>query len=388
MNTFPIFLLPKGEIMMTARIEEGEIKILKKTLFPSNKRYSISEAGLAACLDKEKKLIIYGFLKQDGEMEDITILPFPSMISPKSICILKNHFILGGENDHDFSNSINSHELVATYSILKNEFSKVEMPFKEYDKCIDDLLIDNYKVIAVDNIVYPKYLLEYDFKNPDYPHLVVSHVLPQNGTYESIKKGTLNESYIALLSSSFSMDGGGKYVNIFRRGNYQSYIRLSQWFGFTNLENEKKYFWRDILLLQKWNVLLIASNEDGIGIYNIDDSMISQIGTEDGDSIKYFNTWEKKIIKILIPPQSNDYILIVFEEGEEDNISYSFALESIEELLKHFDESDLDDDSDFYDDDEDRGGSDDGWDSEYCGACQESPCMCSDREETSMTFDY
>lgn len=388
MNTYPIFLLPKGEVMMTAKIEDNEIKILKKTLFPSNKRYSISEAGLAACLDKEKKLIIYGFLKDDGEMEDISILPFPSMISPKSICILKNHFILGGENNHDFSNNINSHELVATYSILKNEFSKVEMPFKEYDKCIDDLLLDNHKVIAVDNIVYPKYLLEYDFKNPDFPHLIVSHSLPENGTYESIKKGTLNDSYIALLSSSFGMDGGGKYVNIFRRGDYQSYIRLSQWYGMSNQDNEKKYYWRDILLLPKRNVLLIPSNEDGIGIYYIDDSMINQNGTEDCDSIQYFNSWDKKVIKILLPPQSNENILVVFEEGEEDNISYSFALESIEELLTHFDESDLDEDSDFYDDDDTWGGYDDGGDSEYCGACQESPCMCSDREKTSMTYDY
>jgi hypothetical protein len=156
----------------------------------------------------------------------------------------------------------------------------------------------------------------------------------------------------------------------------------------SNQDNEKKYYWRDILLLPKRNVLLIPSNEDGIGIYYIDDSMINQNGTEDCDSIQYFNSWDKKVIKILLPPQSNENILVVFEEGEEDNISYSFALESIEELLTHFDESDLDEDSDFYDDDDTWGGYDDGGDSEYCGACQESPCMCSDREKTSMTYDY
>lgn len=362
MKAYPIFLLPKGEVMMTAKVEDNEIKILEMTLFPSNKRYCISETGLAACLDKEKKLIIYGFLNEDGEMKDVTILPFPSMISPKSICIFKNHFILGGENNHDFSNNINSHELVATYSILQNKFSPVEMPFKKYDKCIDDLLLDNQKVIAVDNIVYPKYLLEYDFKNPDFPHLIVSHSLPENGTYESIKKGTLNDSYIALLSSSFGMSGGGKYVNIFRRGNYQSYIRLSQWYGMSNEGNEKKYIWRDILLLPNRNVLLIPSNEDGVGIYSIEDSMISENETEDSDSIQYFNSWNKKVIKILLPPQSKENVLIVFEEGEEDNISYSFVLESIEKLLTQFDELHLNNDSGFNINNDSLGGHDNGGD--------------------------
>lgn len=386
MKAYPIFLLPKGEVMMTARIDGDEIKVLKKTLFPSNKRYSISETGLAACLDKEKKLIIYGNLKDDGEMENITVLPFPSMISPKSICIIKNNFILGGENNHDFSNNINSHELVATYSIHHNKFTAVEMPFKGYEKCIDDLLLDGNKVIAVDNIVYPKYLLEYDFTNPDFPHLIVSHSLPENGTYETIKKGSTNESYVALISSSFGMDGGGRYVNIFRKGNYKSYIRLSQWYGMSDQDNDKKYYWRDILLLPNQNVLLIPSNEDGIGIYYIDDSMITEKGIEDSNSIEYINQWNKKVIKILLLPQINDKVLIIFEEGEENNLSYSFALESIEGILTQNNESD--DDDDFYYDDDSWGGYDDGGDSEYCGACQESPCMCSDRERTSMTYDY
>ncbi len=49
-----------------------------------------------------------------------------------------------------------------------------------------------------------------------------------------------------------------------------------------------------------------------------------------------------------------------------------------------------DEDFNNYDDNDDDswGGYGNGGDSEYCGACQESPCMCSDREKTSMTYDY
>lgn len=387
MKAYPIFLLPKGEIMMTAKIDGDEIKLLKKTLFPSNNRYCISEKGLSACLDKEKRLIIYGYIKDDGEMEDVSILPFPSMISPKSICILKSTFILGGENNHYFSNDIKSHELVATYSISQNKFTAVEMPFKEYDKCIDDLLLDNDKIIAVDNIVYPKYLLEYDFSNPDFPNLIVSHSLPANGTYETIKKGTLNESYIALISSSIGMDGGGRHINIFRKGNYERYIRLSHYFGMSNENDDDdkiNHYWRDILLLPNQNILFVPSNEDGIGIYLINDYMMSETDDEDSKSIMYINNWDKKAIKVLLPPENNEKVLIIFEEGDDDNLCYSFSLESIDDLLNQYYES-----CNNFDEDEDSwGGYDNGGDSEYCGACQESPCMCSDREKSSMTYDY
>ena len=193
---------------------------------------------------------------------------------------------------HDFFNNINSHELVVSYSIPSDKFTVVDMPFKEYDKCVDDLLIDNNKVIAVDDIVYPKYLIEYDFSNPDYPYLIKSYNLPENGTYERIRKGTLNEDYVALLSSSFGMDGGGRYINIFRKGFYDDYIRLSQWYGISNNneDSDKKYFWRDIYLVPNQNILLISSDEDGIGIYRIENDYMSQQDNEDSDSICYFNS--------------------------------------------------------------------------------------------------
>jgi hypothetical protein len=334
MNSYPIFLLPQGEVMATAKIEDNAIKILKRTPFPSNKRYSISEQGLAACLDKTNKLIIYGFLKDDGEMEDVEFVTFPDMISPKSICIVKNHLILGGENNHNFSNDINSYELIVTYSITGKKFSVVEMPFKEYDKCIDDLLADKHKVIAVDNIVYPKYLLEYDFSDPDFPQLIVSHSLPENGTYESIEKGTMHESHIALLSSCFGMGGSGQYINIFRKGNYERYICLSQLHDLSFPDEEKIYFWRDILMLPDRNVLLIPSNEDGIGIYVIEDDRMSEGDSEDTGSIRYLNYENKKVIKILLPPQTSEHVVVIFEEGEEENRNYSYALESIDSLLK------------------------------------------------------
>lgn len=79
MNNYPIFFLPKGEIMMSAQIKGDKIKLLRKTLFPRGKRYAISKDGLAACLDLEEKLILYGQLNEKGAFDYFRELPFPGL---------------------------------------------------------------------------------------------------------------------------------------------------------------------------------------------------------------------------------------------------------------------------------------------------------------------
>lgn len=371
MTDYPIFLLPKGEIMITAKIEEQELKLLKKTLFPSGNKYAISNNGLAACIDCEKKIILYGQINDKGDFDYIKIISFPSIISPKSLCIIKNNIVFGGENRHDFSFNISSHELVVSYSIQSDKFIVVEMPFKYYDKCVDDLLIDNNKVIAVDDIVYPKYLIEYDFSNPDYPYLLKSYNLPENGVYERIRKGTLNENYIALLSSSFGMYGVERYINIFIKGYYDNYIRLSQLYGIKNCieDSDKKFFWRDIYLVPNQNLLLISSNEDGIGIYRIEDDLMSQKDNEDSEAVYYFNSWDKKVIKILPIPNDKGKILLVFEEGEDENIKHSYEIISIDYIISsstNYIISSSTNDVEYEDDRYDSGEND--WESDYFDA--------------------
>lgn len=403
MQAYPIFLLPKGEIMMTAKIDGDKILVLEKTIFPSNKTYSISETGLAACLDNEKKIIIYGYLKEDGNMEGLVILPFPSMISPITICILKNQFLLGGDKDVFGGNY--SDKLMAKYSILQNKFTIVEMPLEinetDISSCINDILFDYNKVIVVCNLNDQNYLLEYDIKNNDFSHLTDNHILPQYSSLKYIIKVTFNNSFVALLTSCFSTKTGDRFINIFRKGNYKGYASLYQ----CN-RNYNPGDWSDILLLPDHNVLFVLSHKDGIGICFIDDSMISDNRHYYSYSIRFTNKWKKKVIKILLPPQINDKILLIFEEEYDNNLLYSFALESIEEILKQYNVSDEDyfntshsvniepdekslnqynesesDDDDLYNDFSSSDRYYDGGNSGYCSACNESPCMCSDKDK-------
>lgn len=380
--------------MMTAKVEEDKIVLLQKTLFPSDNRYAISSSGLAACLDKKKKLIIYGNLNENGGFEYVKLIPFPDFISPKSLCIVDNLIILGGENDHTFNNDITSHELVVSFSIKDEKFTFVEMPFRENDKCIDDLLVDGYMVTAVDNIVYPKYLILYNFEDPDNPRLVESFSLPENGTYESIHKGTQNENYLGLKSSSFGMYGGGVFINLFKHGDYSNYIRLSQWNDWLeededNTNEQEWHAWRDILLLPNQETMLISCGDEGVGVYPIDNSLFRKDNNQDSDSVVYINPWGKALTKILLPPNNMDHVILIFEAGNEENPLYSHTVERISYLLELADNSEeYIEADDFYDFNDYKEPFDDYGDSQFCEACQESPCMCSDRERTSTVYDY
>lgn len=345
MRSYPIFLLPKGEIMMTAKVRNSEIVLLKKTLFPSNKRYTISNTGLTACIDIEKKLILFGQLNCDGDVLNLKVISFPSAINPKCLCIIKNNIIFGGGSLYNDENEILSHELIMSYSLNHNEFQTVKLPFRSDGKSIDDLLVENNFVIAVDNLVYPKYLIEYDFGNPDYPYLKRSFGLPNNGTYESIKKGTKNDKYIALFSSTSGMDGNGSHINIFIKEIYDSYITLSQFYPsfFLQEELKEKYYWNDIFLTMDKDVLLISANYEGLGIYFIDkDKMAQNLDEEDNDdakSIIYINPWERKLIKILPIPNNPENVVLIFDEGDENNLRYSYSVENVEKLLEKSGES-------------------------------------------------
>ncbi|MEB0277186.1 hypothetical protein [Mucilaginibacter sp. 10B2] len=321
---YSVFLLPQGEIMTTAIVESDKLKILKKTLFPSGKRYSISKTGVAVCLDKEKKLILYGQILKNGEFGFYKLINFPEMISPKSICILNHHIILGGENHSHFNENIVSNELVVTYNILNEKFTALEMPFKQSGKCIDDLLIDDDTIIAVDNIVYPKYLLEYNFVNPYKPYLELSHELPTNGTYESIVKGVLSKNFTILTSASRGQDGFGRYINIFNRGEYKVYIRLSQWYGWGE-NNEKTYHWSDTLIID--NYLCISALEDGIGLFLINN--FETMSMDRSSEIQYFNPWNKKVIKLLKLPNENEKVVLIMSA---DNVN-SYEVINTKEII-------------------------------------------------------
>lgn len=118
----------------------------------------------------------------------------------------------------------------------------------------------------------------------------------------------LSKKFIILTSSSFGQNGSGKFISIFERGDYKTYIRLEQWYGFRETK-DKKYYWSDTLIIDSY--LCISALEDGIGLFLMSD--FEKKSNDRSGEIQYFNPWNKKVVKIIkVPNDIENLILIMF----------------------------------------------------------------------------
>jgi hypothetical protein len=149
----------------------------------------------------------------------------------------------------------------------------VPAEFRKYGKQIDDLLLDNDRLIAVDNHDVPKYLLVYSVADPRQPRLLETRRIPTLWWGESIYAGALGTNWLALLSI-----GGGSFVGSrMQIGLYdRRALALFGWlaaipkqraYGFGGLAKGPRRTWNRIAFAG--DVLLIAADDDGVGVLEL-----------------------------------------------------------------------------------------------------------------------
>ncbi|MEY3788574.1 MAG: hypothetical protein RIQ94_1505 [Pseudomonadota bacterium] len=81
-------------------------------------------------------------------------------------------------------------------------------------KSIDLLFLDGDRLIAVDDIFFPKWIFTYDISENELPKPVDIVSLEQHITLESVYGGADNENYIALLSAGANHGKSFKFVSL------------------------------------------------------------------------------------------------------------------------------------------------------------------------------
>lgn len=350
------FLLAVDQCMHTAQLVNDTIELLHETPFPSKKRYALSDRGLAACVDHENKQIHYGFIQPDGRMTGYNVVPFPDVIRPLCVVIVDQFLVLGGDcnsiGEYSDYSSTQYTEVIATYSVVEKEFKILEMPYRKWGKGIDDLLVDGTTVIAVDNIISPKYVLDYDFANPASPVLITDHDLEVVGPNEQIQKATMNHNLVAMHSTMWVQTGLYQAIAIYNKGQYDQHFVLQEFLGqeppaydplfdwdANDLDTESMEYllnqrkpsnvthWRDILLDPLSNTLYIAAMERGIGIISIkegdipsdlwdeSDEELEEISEiDDSSKVRYFQPVGWNVRKLLLVGEK---IVLVGEKAGE-----------------------------------------------------------------------
>jgi hypothetical protein len=130
------------------------------------------------------------------------------------------------------------------------------VPEEVKQKMFDDLIVDGNTLLAVDNVVWPKWLVLFDISQPNDPKtLRVTELM--EGVNEHIEKGVVGNKYLVLFAESGHMGGSNQSLQIYSKSeNYKpvSRITLWTWNRFSEEEKGKRSvpamsFMDDILIL-------------------------------------------------------------------------------------------------------------------------------------------
>ncbi len=210
------YALPSEKGKFGIFYHEGNSFIMHKDYQVSkNSVYSSDNLNTTAIVDNKKKTLYIESLT-DKTSESISI---PFEIKALSLLVHKNNVFIGGDN---------TTELLLQYNMLKKEWFKLSIPkeLMKYGKSIDDILVDEQQLIAVDDIVLPKYILFYNIDDSGSKY--IEHLkLVANGSYEHIRKAQISENYIGLFSTTVGRSGAYNHITLYERNNKNSFCGIT-----------------------------------------------------------------------------------------------------------------------------------------------------------------
>jgi hypothetical protein len=297
-----LFLLLTDKTTLSVNSFANE-KIHELQKFPCSERslYATDQIENVAVLDAAKNSVTISNLKTSGELK----LPIPFDIKPKTILLNSDNLFIGGEMGK---------EILIQYHIRSAKWYKLEIPNEVSlrGKAIDDLVVKDSLLIAIDNIVMPKYVLFYRLNPKGKSDLLHYKQLKNNGAYESIRAGRITETYFGVLSSTYSgYVGATNHITIYDNLDLTRSFALS-----SNQYDKNHHTFTDFVIIG--NQVVIAGKENGLGIFEIHPTYFKESNEysdgrrnhrEDISKIRYTKYDDQVIIKLTVIPNTNKVIL-------------------------------------------------------------------------------
>ncbi len=296
------FILQKDKKTISLNtFENGELKekesysINEKSIYATDQKYKV------AILDTSRNIISL-FEIETSKQIDLTI---PFDLKPKTIILNDDNLFVGGEMGK---------EMLIQYYFQTKKWYKLEIPVEVLlpGKAVDDLVLNDSLLIAIDNIVIPKYLLFYKLTSTG--KLSYSHFkeLKSNGTYESIYGGRITPKYLGLISGTFGGYGSSEHITIYNNLDLSGSFAIS-----TDSDRKDYYTFNDFLIVG--DKIIIASKEKGFGIFEIKPSYfhIKQDrpdifnSTVNTNKIKYKHYKNQEIKRLSLIPDSSKIVLTI-----------------------------------------------------------------------------
>ena len=296
------FLLIKdNETISLNTYENRKIKEHKVFAVSENSIFTTDKKERVAILDIDKNLITLYEIQTSKEIK----LSIPYGI--RSICILLNeeNLLIGGERSVETGVA-----MLVQYHLQSEQWHELEVPMEvsRWGKAIDDLVVNDSLLIAIDNVVYPKYILFYHLNSTD--KLVLSHFksLIPNGTYESIRQGRITSKYLGVSSQTVSgYSGVHEHIRIYND------LDLTSSFAISIKTQYNIYTINDFLLIGE--KLFIAHKDNGLGVFEIKNSYFitgQHHSTEIyADKVNYRQFKDEEIIRLTLIPNETKIVLTI-----------------------------------------------------------------------------
>lgn len=299
-----LFLLQKNK-------KTYSINLFKNKQINKLKTFSVSKKSIITT-DQKERVAVLDTTNNKIQLFDIhtskkTNLLIPYNIKPKTILINQHNLFVGGEMGK---------ELLVQYHLKSKKWFKLKIP-KEvmfYGKAIDDLVVNDSLLIAVDNIILPKYILYYKLNLTN--RLEYSHFkkLKSNNSYESIHKARITENYLGLLSTTMNWGTQREHITVYSDLNLLKSFAIST-------EYKGKWNFNDILIVDK--KLFVANSSKGLGVIEIKKKYFKEskyehdIFNEDIDEklIQYKKYHNKEIIRLTKIPNEQKIVLTIKYKG-------------------------------------------------------------------------
>jgi|SRR5690554_1227560 len=221
--------------------------------------YTTDQEDRVAILDTVKNIVTLFNIETSEEFK----LEIPFDIKPKAILLNNENLFIGGERGK---------EMLVQYHLKNKKWYQLQIPIEVMfpGKAIDDLVVNDSLLIAIDNIVMPKYVLFYRLNSNSKLEFSNFKKLKSNGAYESISQGRINKEYFGLISGTYSgYIGASEHITIYKD------LKLTSSFALSSNQQDNNYqTFTDFVIIK--DKVIIASKEKGLGVFEIKDTYFSE----------------------------------------------------------------------------------------------------------------
>jgi hypothetical protein len=302
-----LFVLQKDEKTISINsFENDKINEIKAYSISKKSIYTTDQNERVAILDTAKNEVSIFEIKSSTQIK----LTIPFEIKPKTILLNNDNLFIGGEMGK---------EILIQYHLKSEKWFQLEIP-KEvvfYGKAVDDLLVNDTLLIAVDNIVMPKYILYYNLNSNDKLNFSHFKELKSNSSYESIHKARITNSYLGLLSTTLNHGTVREHITIY------SDLNLVKSFAIT-VGFKKNMTFKDFILVD--DKLFLANSSKGLGVLKIQKSYFKESDEYENDNfnaqvnenrVNYKKIKNGEIIGLIRIPNEQKIILTIINSKSE-----------------------------------------------------------------------